>query len=274
MFEDGYDDSDNNGVSGESGGSFIYAGGARGGEAFPGLTEATGIFLLVFMSHYLLIYAGAPLSAFLSRVAPSIGGGPKGTAGIFTEGLSLVFLFIYLFSYRKFKPAGFGLSAREFPLNVFRGAWYSIITFLTAMAVSAIVFSLLAAALYSMGWETLRIQRFFENGAAHEKEVMRMVRSPQGMVFALCLAPFFEEFVFRGLLFGALRRAMPLWPAAIVSAAMFAGLHFYFLGAPAIFVLAVASALAYDKHGSLAPSVTMHVCWNLRAFVFAGLKHL
>ncbi len=273
MFEDGYDDSAKDNVSGASGSSFIYTGDVPQKPAFPGITEATGVFTLIFLSQYALYYAAAPLSGILNRIAPSISGGPNGATGIFTEALCLALLFIYLFSYRRFSAGEFGLTTREFPANILRGAGYAIVTFITAMLVSAIIFSLMAAFMLVTGWSAAHIQHFFERGAIREKEVMRLVSTPQGMFFALCLAPFFEEFVFRGLLFGSLRRAMPFWAAVCVSAAMFAGLHFYFLAAPAVFVLAVASAMAYEKHGSLVPSVTMHLCWNLRAFVFMGLKH-
>ena len=49
----------------------------------------------------------------------------------------------------------------------------------------------------------------------------------------LVAAPLFEEFIFRGLIFGGLRRSFGVWPATLASAAVFAIMH------PAISMLPV-----------------------------------
>ena len=45
------------------------------------------------------------------------------------------------------------------------------------------------------------------------------------MPLAVIAAPVFEEFIFRGLIFGGLRRSFGVWPATLASAAVFAILH-------------------------------------------------
>jgi membrane protease YdiL (CAAX protease family) len=76
--------------------------------------------------------------------------------------------------------------------------------------------------------------------------------------FAL-FAPVFEEIVFRGLLFGTLRRRFG-WPvSAVASAAVFAGAHGYgALGFASVFWSGVLWAWIYEKTGSLLPGVLAH----------------
>jgi membrane protease YdiL (CAAX protease family) len=78
---------------------------------------------------------------------------------------------------------------------------------------------------------------------------------------ALIAAPLFEEFIFRGLIFGGLRRSFGLWPATLASAALFAIMH------PAIsifpvFVLGVCTALVYERTRSLLAPMLTHAVYN------------
>jgi membrane protease YdiL (CAAX protease family) len=76
-------------------------------------------------------------------------------------------------------------------------------------------------------------------------------------------APVLEEIGFRGLVYGTLRTRLGVWPAALVSAAVFAALHPYSLaGCLSLFVGAVASALVYERTRSLVPSIAAHAANN------------
>lgn len=80
------------------------------------------------------------------------------------------------------------------------------------------------------------------------------------------LTPICEEMVFRGLLFGTLRRRLPLAPAAVLSAAIFAIAHGYgILGFAAVFWSGLLWAWAYERTGSLLPSMAAHAADNLMA---------
>jgi membrane protease YdiL (CAAX protease family) len=78
---------------------------------------------------------------------------------------------------------------------------------------------------------------------------------------ALIAAPLFEEFIFRGLIFGGLRRSFGLWPAALASAAIFAILHPAISLLP-VFIMGVAAALVYDRTRSLLAPMLTHVGYN------------
>lgn len=79
---------------------------------------------------------------------------------------------------------------------------------------------------------------------------------------ALIAAPVFEEFIFRGLIFGGLRRSFGFWPAALAGAAIFAIIHPPISVVP-VFVLGLATAFSYERtRGLLAPMLT-HAVYNL-----------
>lgn len=90
------------------------------------------------------------------------------------------------------------------------------------------------------------------------------------LVLGLLVAPVCEELLFRGLVFGALRRSIPFWAAALLSAAAFAGGHGWGLGwglaGPVlwlqIFAGGLAAAWAYERSGTLAAPIVFHMLWN------------
>jgi uncharacterized protein len=80
------------------------------------------------------------------------------------------------------------------------------------------------------------------------------------------LTPVFEEIVFRGLLFATLRRRFGTGAAAVLSASVFAIAHGYgVLGFAAVFWSGLLWAFAYERTGSLLPSMAAHAADNLMA---------
>jgi membrane protease YdiL (CAAX protease family) len=74
-------------------------------------------------------------------------------------------------------------------------------------------------------------------------------------------APVFEEFIFRGLVFGGLRRQMGALPAAISSAALFAIVHPAQAMVP-VFVVGLVTAWAYERSKSLLAPMLVHAVYN------------
>jgi membrane protease YdiL (CAAX protease family) len=81
------------------------------------------------------------------------------------------------------------------------------------------------------------------------------------VVMAVGLAPFAEEYLFRGLLFRALDREWGGWPAVIGSAAFFAIYHPPLSWLP-VGLLGIANALLFKHTGRLAPAVLLHMVYN------------
>lgn len=82
-------------------------------------------------------------------------------------------------------------------------------------------------------------------------------------IFALAIiaAPIFEEFIFRGLIFGGLRRSLNAWPAILASAAVFAIVHPPLSMIP-VFGLGVCAALAFDRTKMLLAPMIAHGIYN------------
>ena len=83
------------------------------------------------------------------------------------------------------------------------------------------------------------------------------------------IAPFCEEFLFRGFIFTALRNWKGLWPAAILTGLLFGGIHVG--SAPALDLVPLAGlgfglCLLYRATGSLYPGIAAHSLNNALAF--------
>ena len=80
-------------------------------------------------------------------------------------------------------------------------------------------------------------------------------------VLAVGAAPIFEEFIFRGLIFGGLRRSMGLAASVLGSAAIFAIVHPPFSVIP-VFGLGVVTALVYARTRLLIGPMAAHATYN------------
>lgn len=80
----------------------------------------------------------------------------------------------------------------------------------------------------------------------------------------VCLiAPLSEETVFRGFIYGWLRRRLPVIPAVVVSAAVFSAAHLVLVLALPLFAVGVILALLYEYSDSLVPGAIVHGLFNL-----------
>lgn len=83
------------------------------------------------------------------------------------------------------------------------------------------------------------------------------------------ISPVAEEVFFRGVVFGFFRR-WGFWPALIVSTAGFIAAHLYGNRIPVTQAVGgIVFGVAYEKTGSLAVPITIHVLGNLAIFTLA-----
>ncbi len=80
-------------------------------------------------------------------------------------------------------------------------------------------------------------------------------------------APLCEEFIFRGLIQGGLRRSLPAWQAIGIAAALFAIVHPPASMLP-VFVLGLCTGLAYERSGSLLAPMLVHAGYNAAILAF------
>jgi hypothetical protein len=81
-------------------------------------------------------------------------------------------------------------------------------------------------------------------------------------VFAVVVAPVFEEVLFRGLAYPVLKQRFGTGRALLMVSAAFALIHFHLPSVVPLFALAIALALAYELTGSLLAAITMHALFN------------
>ncbi|MFZ4776256.1 MAG: CPBP family intramembrane glutamic endopeptidase [Terrimicrobiaceae bacterium] len=79
---------------------------------------------------------------------------------------------------------------------------------------------------------------------------------------AVIAAPVTEELIFRGCLYGVLRKSNGRALAIVVSSLLFALIHGHLPSLPGLFVLAVGLSLVYERCGSLWAPISMHAAFN------------
>jgi membrane protease YdiL (CAAX protease family) len=82
------------------------------------------------------------------------------------------------------------------------------------------------------------------------------------------IAPFAEELLFRGYLFGKLRSVVPLWLAILITSLLFAVVHGQWNVAIDTFALSIIMCLAVTWTKSLWPAILVHMLKNGIAFYF------
>ncbi len=84
------------------------------------------------------------------------------------------------------------------------------------------------------------------------------------MISACLLAPVAEETLYRGVLFGSCRNQLGVLPAALLSSAVFAIIHFYDgYGLASVGVFGFSCALLYSGTGSLTTVIVLHMLYNM-----------
>lgn len=92
--------------------------------------------------------------------------------------------------------------------------------------------------------------------------------SPVFMILAVCIVgPIAEELVFRGMIFGKLRRAFSFWPAAIISGIMFGVFHMNIMQGVYASVLGVLLAYVYEKTQTIFGSIFFHIVFNASSYI-------
>ncbi len=96
-----------------------------------------------------------------------------------------------------------------------------------------------------------------------------VLRHPMTIVLTgiavIVTAPLSEEIFYRGLIFGGLQR-WGFWPAALISGAVFSGVHLDPGSLIPFFIIGVVLAWLFWRRGNLWESVAFHVLFNAASF--------
>lgn len=87
------------------------------------------------------------------------------------------------------------------------------------------------------------------------------------IVAAVVVAPIVEETIFRGYVYGVLKRFTDGWFAALCSSLLFAIVHAHVGSAVPLFLLALSFCAAYEFSGSLLVPMWMHAFFNATSMI-------
>jgi uncharacterized protein len=139
----------------------------------------------------------------------------------------------------------------------------------------------------AVGWAALGMVSFYVLAAVYtalvspdaEQTVAQDLGADEGTFglivagfMVICVAPFAEEFFFRGFFYRALRSRYSVIGAALIDGALFGIIHYDFSGSeallilPPLAVLGFMFCLVYEKTGSLWPVVALHAFNNAIAY--------
>ncbi|MFH0801619.1 MAG: type II CAAX endopeptidase family protein [bacterium] len=229
----------------------------RGGESLPQPPCGFADTWLVFVSWEILqILAGK----YLLKAFPDLSSIPL-LVVVFTLNYAVALLFIFALFRQKFP--GFLASLGLQGLRLKAAALAGFGGFLGALPLVTI-----AAVLSRLLFKGVN----FSSNPVIPLIAGRMNFWDQALLFLLvaCLAPLFEEILFRGLIYGVLRKTLKPWPAILLVSFLFSFLHVDPAGLLPIFVLGVLLAWLYERTGSLLSSVVLHALWNGLVFFLAG----
>lgn len=100
-----------------------------------------------------------------------------------------------------------------------------------------------------------------ESVQAFEKSPSLLFRILLGTI-AVVTAPLTEELLFRGFLYGVIKKGTDRWFAAVFTAVIFAAVHAHVGSAPPLFLLGLGLAIAYEQTGCLLVPIFMHAMFN------------
>lgn len=131
--------------------------------------------------------------------------------------------------------------------------------------VSLVILVFLAAALLDAFFGTRStegVEVYFIASHLEQMEVKPVAQHAVGVILILVLGPFFEEVLFRGCLYRALRRRFAFWPAALLGSLGFAAVHGYLFLFLYVFVLGLVLTILYERRGNLVAPLTFHILNN------------
>lgn len=97
--------------------------------------------------------------------------------------------------------------------------------------------------------------------------------NPVFMIFSVVIfGPLVEEVLFRGMIFGKLRREFLFWPSAVISAVLFGVFHLNLVQGIYAAVFGLVLAYIFEKTETLWGCYLLHALFNLCSYVISGYE--
>lgn len=94
------------------------------------------------------------------------------------------------------------------------------------------------------------------------------------LIYSVCLAPFSEELIFRGVTMRIAKRAFPFWIANIIQAVLFGAFHMNMLQGCYAFALGLILGYVCERGGSIYYSILFHFLFNLWGMTSGWMENL
>lgn len=212
-----------------------------------------------------LIFSFLLVTLFLVLIALSLGGGEREVRNddLVQGCIFYLFLVTAILAFLQVRGTNvgdlLGLKALPWTRAIGRG-FLLVLCAYPLMGLTAVLFQ----KVLGVKAEPQEVVTYFQN-AARNSDALGMAST---MFMASVLAPFAEEFIFRGFLYGVAKRFAGIVPGILFTSALFAVVHVNLSALPALFVLAVCLNLAYESSGTLVVPVAMHALFNLSQLLF------
>ena len=208
--------------------------------AFLAVSYTVGLLLSFFASDALLTWLNTPVGTL--------------TIGAVVYMLSFVLVLAPL----KFSKLSKSEVAEQLGLRQSSKKWaipWVLLTWLIYMFFSVVAMMVL----YSLNLSGIDLQ---ERQNVGFNELSSSVDYILAFITLVVLAPVFEEAMFRGFLFGQLRKRHGFWVSAIVTSLAFAVVHFQFNVGVDVFILSLFLCYLRERFQSIWPSIMLHALKN------------
>jgi membrane protease YdiL (CAAX protease family) len=91
------------------------------------------------------------------------------------------------------------------------------------------------------------------------------------IIYSVILGPIAEEFTFRGVSFGHLRKCLPFWAACLCQGVLFGIFHMNLIQGVYAFFVSLFFAYVYEKSSNLCCSVMLHMLFNFWGTLLSSL---
>ncbi|MDB5162257.1 MAG: hypothetical protein JWM52_765 [Candidatus Saccharibacteria bacterium] len=212
-------------------------------------------FFVVQIVLYLILHglnnAGAPISSVNSSILSTVTG-----ATIYVLTITMVIGLPWLIA--KYRTSKADLGINKFPV------W---LDFLLAPA-GLLIYFILSGILIVIASHVLTFVNFNEAQSTGFEQIYQNYEYVLAFITLVVLAPIAEEILFRGYLFGKLRKHLPLWLAILVTSLLFAFVHGAWNVGIDVFALSIVLCLLRVVSKSIWPSIMLHMLKNSIAFYF------
>jgi len=226
------------------------------------LFQRLDIFLLLVFLYLIPLL----ITLFLSRLFSVDCFSPKLTQasirpmlwGIFLSEIALISICLaFLKKKYKLDNVSLGFFSRGFKFNVILPAAAALTNVIAAFLILAFI-KMLGVQLPTALIEEL-VNTIFKGSTPFQMFLL--------FIIVGVIVPVTEEIIFRVFLYSAFKKYTTLLWSAILSAALFAILHFIFVLLPLFFIVGIILAVMYEKTRSIIPCMVTHALYNISALV-------